>query len=196
MNYFGTNSMNSLNNPAFQSSYNPNTQAQQRLINLEQQQQMFNQPMYNNQFQQNQMQPQQNQQQIQNDNFLQGRQVTEIDEVKAQIIPLDGSTSYFPSVDGKHIYTKRLNLDGTCSIITYKSSEIDNPNKNTNEISNGNNIKFVTREEFDMFKVELENYKKIFLGGFVNEQQYDANDDANDARRKSKSSKSNANDGK
>lgn len=193
MNNFGMNYMNPLNNPSFQSSYNPNVQAQQRLINLEQQQQqMFQQPMYNNQFQQNQQQPQQ----IQNESFLQGRQVTEIDEVKAQIIPLDGSTSYFPSVDGKYIYTKRLNLDGTCSIVTFKSSEVDNPINKVAEIPKGNDINFVTREEFEMLKVELENYKKIFLGGLANEQQYDGNGNANDARGKNKSSKSNANDGK
>lgn len=184
-NPYGMNSMAGMGqNQSFNPSYNAGLQAQQRLMQLDQQQQMMQQ----------QMMPQQQMMQQQQSGFtIQGKQVADIDEVKAQSIPLDGSTSYFPSACGRFVYTKKLNLDGTCSVQTYKITEAQAPDtgQSSNPISLDEN--YVTRYEFDLLRTELEGYKKIFLGGFSNEQQYDANVYANDAGGKGKSAKSNTN---
>lgn len=144
---------NYMNNPY----QNAQMQQQQRLAQMEQQRQDYLQ----NQLSQMQPQQQQMQQPMQQNDFsLQGKQVTAIEEVKAFSIPLDGSTSYFPSSDGKTIYTKKLNLDGTCNVITYKIYEepiqASDPNSN---------IEYVSKEEFNALKQELENYKNLLLGG-------------------------------
>ena len=49
-----------------------------------------------------------------------GKQVDSIDVVKATDIPLDGSTCYFPLIDGSAIVTKKLQNDGTSKTIIYK----------------------------------------------------------------------------
>lgn len=54
---------------------------------------------------------------------IQGKTVDSIDVVKATDIPLDGSVSYFPLVDGSAIVTKQLNQDGTSKMIVYKPIE-------------------------------------------------------------------------
>lgn len=79
--------------------------------------QYYTQPNYG---QQN-MQPQMN---IQPKN-LQGKQVDNIDVVKATEIPFDGSISYFPLTDGTAILTKQLMQDGTSRINVYKPVPIE-----------------------------------------------------------------------
>ena len=54
---------------------------------------------------------------------LQGKTVDNIEVVKATDIPLDGSISYFPLVDGSSIVTKQLMQDGTSRMIVYKPAE-------------------------------------------------------------------------
>lgn len=54
---------------------------------------------------------------------LQGKAVDSIDVVKALDIPLDGSISYFPLVDGSAIITKKLQNDGTTKTTVYKVAE-------------------------------------------------------------------------
>lgn len=54
---------------------------------------------------------------------LQGKTVDSIDVVKALDIPLDGSVSYFPLVDGSSIITKKLQSDGTTKTTIYKVTE-------------------------------------------------------------------------
>lgn len=84
---------------------------------------------YNNPYQyyappnygQQNMQPQMN---IQPKN-LQGKQVDNIDVVKATEIPFDGSISYFPLTDGTAILTKQLMQDGTSRINVYKPVPIE-----------------------------------------------------------------------
>ena len=71
---------------------------------------------------------------------LQGKTVDSIDVVKAMDIPLDGTVSYFPLVDGTAIVTKQLQQDGTSKTLIYKPSE----NKELEE-----QIKYVTPEELD-----------------------------------------------
>lgn len=51
---------------------------------------------------------------------LQGKSVDSVDVVKAMDIPLDGSISYFPLVDGTAIITKQLQMDGTSKTIIYE----------------------------------------------------------------------------
>lgn len=54
---------------------------------------------------------------------LQGKAVDSLDVVKALDIPLDGSTSYFPLIDGSAIITKKLQTDGTTKTTIYKATE-------------------------------------------------------------------------
>lgn len=56
---------------------------------------------------------------------LQGKSVDNIEVVKATDIPLDGSVSYFPLVDGSSIITKQLMQDGTSRMIVYKPAETE-----------------------------------------------------------------------
>ena len=58
---------------------------------------------------------------------LQGKSVDSLDVVKAMDIPLDGSVSYFPLVDGSAIVTKQLQQDGTSKTIIYKPVEEEKP---------------------------------------------------------------------
>ena len=71
---------------------------------------------------------------------LQGKTVDSIDVVKAMDIPLDGSVSYFPLVDGSAIITKQLQQDGTSKTVIYRPVEDTNPEQQ---------IKYVTPEELD-----------------------------------------------
>lgn len=54
---------------------------------------------------------------------LQGKAVDSLDVVKALDIPLDGSISYFPLIDGSAIITKKLQVDGTTKTTIYKVDE-------------------------------------------------------------------------
>ena len=59
--------------------------------------------------------------------ILQGKSADNIEVVKATDIPLDGSVSYFPLVDGSAIVTKQLQADGTSRMIVYKPVETQQP---------------------------------------------------------------------
>lgn len=71
---------------------------------------------------------------------LQGKTVDSIDVVKAMDIPLDGSVSYFPLVDGTAIVTKQLQADGTSKTLVYKPSEEKKPEQQ---------VKYITPEELN-----------------------------------------------
>ena len=75
---------------------------------------------------------------------LQGKTVDNIEVVKATDIPLDGSISYFPLVDGSSIVTKQLMQDGTSRMIVYKPVETT-PKANTTE----NKEIYVTEKQLD-----------------------------------------------
>ena len=77
----------------------------------------FNQPMYMNNYQNNNTLRQPITPSI---GGLMGKVVDSADVVKVTDIPLDGSTSYFPLVDGSAILTKKLQVDGTSKIVVYK----------------------------------------------------------------------------
>lgn len=95
---------------------------------------------------------------------LQGKTVDNIEVVKATDIPLDGSISYFPLVDGSSIVTKQLMQDGTSRMIVYKPVETT-PNTNTTE----NKEIYVTEKQLEEklktfnneeLKQEIEKLKK------------------------------------
>ena len=56
---------------------------------------------------------------------LQGKSIDNVEVVKAMDIPLDGSISYFPLVDGSAIVTKQLQQDGTSKITVFKPIEAE-----------------------------------------------------------------------
>lgn len=58
-------------------------------------------------------------------NNLQGKSIDNLEVVKAMDIPLDGSVSYFPLVDGSAIVTKQLQQDGTSKITIFKPIEAE-----------------------------------------------------------------------
>lgn len=72
---------------------------------------------------------------------LQGKTVDSVDVVKAMDIPLDGSVSYFPIIDGSAIVTKQLLQDGTSKITIYK------PVDEAEEVKEES--KFLTLEQFN-----------------------------------------------
>ena len=101
---------------------------------------MYQQPQYNpylqrmenlQQFQQVMQQPVQN-----NPNLTPGlnmlaslvKVVESIDMVKATDIPMDGNMYYFPKADGTEIYGKAWMANGQTRILTFKPVLDDNPN--------------------------------------------------------------------
>lgn len=58
---------------------------------------------------------------------LQGEVVSDYETVKAMKANLDGTTAYYPSTDGKVIYTKSLAPDGSSNILTYERVESTTP---------------------------------------------------------------------
>lgn len=80
-------------------------------------------PYFNPYF--NQQQPQQTAVPSMRFNNLQGKSIDNLEVVKAMDIPLDGSISYFPLVDGSAIVTKQLQQDGTSKITIYKPIEAE-----------------------------------------------------------------------
>lgn len=116
---------------------------------------------------------------------LQGKSVDSIDVVKAMDIPLDGSVSYFPLVDGTAIITKQLQMDGTSKTIIYEpikaqSEQQEQPkyltadelneqikiiSKDNNNLKSGvENIRGQIEELSNNFK-ELLNEMRGFKGG-------------------------------
>lgn len=60
---------------------------------------------------------------------LNGKYVDSIENVKAADVMMDGSVMYFPNTDGKTIYTKQLQPDGTSRVITYSAMEQEEERK-------------------------------------------------------------------
>lgn len=80
-------------------------------------------PYFNPYFTQQAQQPQQIMSMRYNN--LQGKSIDNLEVVKAMDIPLDGSISYFPLVDGSAIVTKQLQQDGTSKITIFKPIEAE-----------------------------------------------------------------------
>ena len=81
-------------------------------------------------------------------NRLNGKQVESIDIVKNLEIPLDGSISYFPLVNGSAIATKQLMQDGTSKITIYEPKV------------EKENIKYATIDDIDK-KIEKLDFSEI-----------------------------------
>lgn len=77
---------------------------------------------------------------------LKGRPVSSFEEARAAQIDFDGSTSFFPDIANKKIYTKQINLDGTLLLNTY--SLVEEPAATTPV--------YVTKDEFDAAIVQLQ----------------------------------------
>ena len=82
-------------------------------------------------------------------NFLKGRPVSSIEEVRATSVDFDGSISYFPDIANNKIYTKQVNMDGTSTVLMYEMKEIPAQQEVNND--------FITREEFEKAISELMN---------------------------------------
>lgn len=61
---------------------------------------------------------------------LNGKFVDSIESVKATDVMMDGSIMFFPSTDGKVIYTKQLQADGTSRVQAYTATEIQGQEEN------------------------------------------------------------------
>lgn len=81
-------------------------------------------------------------------NFLKGRPVSSLDEVRAISVDFDGSISYFPDIANNRIYTKQVNIDGTSTVLMYELKEIPVPEPVVPQ-------DFITREEFNQTLIEL-----------------------------------------
>lgn len=134
--------------PPYNSQNNYLSPYMNRLNNLEQQQQ------YQNGYIQPNVQPQSNNFGAQNQPMvIQGKVVDSYDVFKAMDVPLDGSITYFPQVDGSVIYTKQLQMDGTSKVNIY---ELKNPNNNVEQI-NTNNIQ---KEDIEKIYQDISEVKK------------------------------------
>lgn len=94
---------------------------------------------------------------------LLGKSVDSIDVVKAQEIPLDGSTSYFPLADGSAIVTKQLRADGTSKTTIYKPVEEEKSEETPKYVTIEElkeSIKNIDLSEIDDLWDELKNIKE------------------------------------
>lgn len=110
---------------------------------------------------QNTQQPQYQPPQIVKPLGLLGKSVDSIEVVKATDIPLDGSVSYFPLVDGSAIVTKQLLNDGTSKLVIFKPT---NEQKETNRYITRddleNALKGIDLSELEDIKEEIKEMKK------------------------------------
>ena len=93
-------------------------------------------------------------------NRLNGKQVESIDIVKNLEIPLDGSISYFPLVNGTAIATKQLMQDGTSKITIYEPKVEKESIKYATIDDIDKKIEKLDFSEIDDLKDELNDIKK------------------------------------
>ena len=92
--------------------------------------------------------------------FLNGKQVESIDIVKNLEIPLDGSISYFPLVNGTAIATKQLMQDGTSKITIYEPKVEKESIKYATIDDIDKKIEKLDFSEIDDLKEEINDLKK------------------------------------
>lgn len=95
-----------------------------------------------------------------NRTFLNGKQVESIDIVKTLEIPLDGSISYFPLVNGTAIATKQLMQDGTSKITIYEPKTQKEDMKFATIEDIDKRLEKLDFNEIDDLKDDLEDLKK------------------------------------
>ena len=93
-------------------------------------------------------------------NRLNGKQVESIDIVKNLEIPLDGSISYFPLVNGSAIATKQLMQDGTSKITIYEPKTQKEQIKYATIEDIDKKLENLDFSEIDDLKDELNDIKK------------------------------------
>ena len=93
-------------------------------------------------------------------NRLNGKQVESIDIVKNLEIPLDGSISYFPLVNGTAIATKQLMQDGTSKITIYEPKVEKESIKYATIDDIDKKIEKLDFSEIDDLKEEINDLKK------------------------------------
>lgn len=106
---------------------------------------MYN-PMYNNGNMTNGMMNNGYNNRFNNQNYsvINGKNVNSIDEVKSDIIPLDGTVSVYPDILNGKIYTKQLNLENGMTVV--RTYVLNNDKKEDND---------------DIIKMVLELEKKL-----------------------------------
>ena len=84
---------------------------------------------------------------------LQGKSIDNLEVVKAMDIPLDGSISYSPLVDGTAIITKQLQQDGTSKITIFKPIEAEE----------ASSVKYATIEDIEsrMNEIKMPDMKPL-----------------------------------
>ena len=80
---------------------------------------------------------------------IKGRPVSSLEEARAISIDFDGSVFYFPDLANRRIYTKQINLDGTCTMNVYEFKEMPSQQPQN----------YITREEFETV---IEQLKQTF----------------------------------
>ena len=75
------------------------------------------------------------------------RPVSSLEEARAATIDFDGSIFFFPDLANKRIYTKQINLDGTCSLNMYELKELPVSGPEAGAAFDTSN--FITRSEFE-----------------------------------------------
>lgn len=113
-------------------------------------------------------------------NLVKCRAVTSIDEAKAAMIDLDGSTTIFTDLGHNRIYTKQINLDGTATLNSYV---LEKPDENT-QLSPEAEERFKRIENSILvLKGEIENVKSNAVypanGSTKKQSKSSANDAAN-----------------
>lgn len=158
---FGQNTIN-----PYQQANPYQLQQMQDRLNQYTQPQQYQQPMQ--QYQQPQQQYQQPMQQAPAGNVI--KPVTSLEEVRGITPNFDGSKMYFEDVASKKLYIKYIDLNGLP--ITQIYSLDTKPAPTTTETVSGD---FVSKEEFNNLKAEIEQYKGLinqFLsGGATNESK-------------------------
>lgn len=101
---------------------------------------------------------------IQQQNMIQGRIVTGIEEARAAQIPLDGTLVYFPAPGERKIYVKSVNLDGQPVFEVY-------------QLTNGQEEKAVYADSTVVAELQkrIERLETLFMKGAGTNVQSDAN---------------------
>lgn len=84
---------------------------------------------------------------------LNGKFVDSIENVKATDVMMDGSVMFFPSTDGKVIYTKQLQADGTSRVLTYTAASEQGQEENKPNIT-------------EVMEERLKAFRDDIFGGF------------------------------
>lgn len=80
--------------------------------------------------------------------YLKGRPVSSLEEVRATGIDFDGTVFYFPDLANKRIYTKQISTDGTAVLSLYEKTELP--------LDTPTSAQFITRDEFNQVMKQLQ----------------------------------------